>query len=135
MTNHETAIDILSNASSYLGQRLMLENLEFADMKAVSAAQQILISATRLVEAEQNLLKAAGRSQVAEYHHFIPDFSNRFDNNWYPACGGTEEPFLARSGARLLYCYNPALQEHAYLNLNTDTILTQEESEMHMQLY
>ena len=133
--NHEDTVTTLASASSYLGQRLMLENLEFADMKAVSAAQQILIAAIRLVQAEENLLNAAGRSQVAEYKHFVPDFTDRSDNNWYPACGGTEEPFHARSGARLLYCYNPALATHAYLNLDTDTILTQEESEMHMQLY
>lgn len=47
---------------------------------------------------------------------------------WVPACGGTEEPFRARSGARLLYCYNPGQHKHAYLNQDTDTIMTDEEA-------
>jgi hypothetical protein len=64
-----------------------------------------------------------------------PDFSNTSDTNWHPACGGTETPFIARSGARLLYCFQPSSGNHAYLNLDTDTILTNEEAELHMQLY
>jgi len=46
---------------------------------------------------------------------------------WVPACGGTEEPFTCR-GRRLLYCYNPKLDKHAYLDLNTDLILSDEEA-------
>jgi hypothetical protein len=64
-----------------------------------------------------------------------PDFSDRSDTNWHPACGGTETPFLSRSGARLLYCFQPSSGNHAYLNLDTDMILSQEESEQLMQLY
>jgi len=54
---------------------------------------------------------------------------------WEPACGGTEQPFTARSGARLLYCYNSALQRHAYVNLDTDMVLTDEEARAHLQTY
>ena len=135
MSNHSDAVNTLSSASGYLGNRLFLGNLEFTEMKAVNSAQQILIAAIRFVQAEENLLTAAGRKQVADYEHFVPDFSDRSDSNWYPACGGTEEPFHARSGARLLYCYQPSTGNHAYLNLDTDMILTQEESEGHMYLY
>ena len=45
-------------------------------------------------------------------------------DSWVPGCGGTETPFLTRSGLRVLYCYNPALGRHAYVNLDTDTVLT-----------
>ena len=54
-------------------------------------------------------------------------------DNWVPACGGTETPFKARSGATLLYCFNPALRKHAYLDCGTATILTHEEAQAHLQ--
>jgi hypothetical protein len=49
-------------------------------------------------------------------------------NNWIPACCGTETPFVSRSGIRMLYCWNPATGQHAYLNLDTDIIMTDEEA-------
>ncbi len=61
-------------------------------------------------------------------------------DHWVPACGGTEEPFRARSGATLQYCFNPARQQHAYLLLSgnqrrrTDIVLTQEQAEAHLQM-
>ncbi len=48
--------------------------------------------------------------------------------NWYPANGGTEETFRSRSGIRLLYCYQPSSGKHAYLNVDTDIILTDDEA-------
>jgi hypothetical protein len=45
-----------------------------------------------------------------------------------PASGGTEAPFLARSGATLLYCWQPRSGKHAYLDCGTDLILTDEEA-------
>jgi hypothetical protein len=56
-------------------------------------------------------------------------------DRWVPAGGGKERMFPARSGARLLYCYNFHLGRHAYLNCDTDTILTDEEAAAHMQMY
>jgi hypothetical protein len=50
--------------------------------------------------------------------------------NWYPACGGTETPFLSRSGRTLLYCYQPSTGNHAYLDMGTDIILSQEEADI-----
>lgn len=47
---------------------------------------------------------------------------------WLPACGGTEVPFETRSGRRLLYCWQPSTGRHAYLDLGTDIILTDEEA-------
>ena len=48
--------------------------------------------------------------------------------NWYPACNGTETPFFTRTGYRLLYCWQPSTGKHAYLNCDTDTILTDDEA-------
>ena len=49
-------------------------------------------------------------------------------DNWVPACGGTEVPFKARNGRTLLYCWNRHDQMHAYLDVETDLILTDEEA-------
>ena len=43
-----------------------------------------------------------------------------------PACGGTERPFTTK-GYRLLYCWHTGNNNHYYLNLDTDTVLSQEE--------
>lgn len=57
------------------------------------------------------------------------------DGPWFPACGGTETPFLSRSGKRLLYCWQPSTGNHAYLDCGSDIILTPEEAAQAMQLY
>lgn len=54
--------------------------------------------------------------------------------DWFPSCGGTETPFTARSGRRLLYVYQPTTGNHAYLDLETDFILSDEEAAGHLQL-
>ncbi|NQV82383.1 MAG: hypothetical protein HQ494_01070 [Rhodospirillales bacterium] len=46
---------------------------------------------------------------------------------WVGASGGTESSFTSRSGIRMLYCWNPTTRQHAYLNLDTDIIMTQPE--------
>lgn len=48
---------------------------------------------------------------------------------WIPACQGTETPFTTRTGRRLLYCWNPGTSRHAYLDTQTDIILTTEEAQ------
>ncbi len=48
---------------------------------------------------------------------------------WFPACGGTEVPFRARSGKTLLYCWQPSTGRHAYLDLSSDIFLTDEEAQ------
>lgn len=50
------------------------------------------------------------------------------DGNWVPASGGTETPFRTRGGATLLYCFNPRSGKHAYLDVGSDLILTDEEA-------
>ncbi len=55
--------------------------------------------------------------------------------NWVPANGGTETPFLTRSGRRLLYCWQPSTGNHAYLDCDTDLILSDEEAQLALGLY
>ena len=50
----------------------------------------------------------------------IADRRRVADRCWVPASNGTEQPTKYQSGHTLLYCYNPVLQEHAYLNCETD---------------
>lgn len=47
---------------------------------------------------------------------------------WIPACGGTETPFRTRTGRTLLYCWQPTSGRHAYLDMGTDLILSDEEA-------
>lgn len=54
------------------------------------------------------------------------------NDNWIPACGGTETPFVSRSGVRLLYVWQPSTGRHAYLNMDTDMILSDEEAALCM---
>jgi hypothetical protein len=46
---------------------------------------------------------------------------------WLPASSGTEQPFRSRAGQRLLYVYNPALDQHGYLDLDSDVLLSPEQ--------
>lgn len=54
----------------------------------------------------------------------------REQGNWVPACNGTEVPFMTRTGMRLLYCWQQSTGRHAYLNCETDIILSDEEARM-----
>jgi len=55
-------------------------------------------------------------------------------DRWVPANGGTETSFMARSGNWLLYCFNPHTGKHAYLNVNTDLIMSDDEARQHLAL-
>jgi hypothetical protein len=56
------------------------------------------------------------------------DRKHREQGPWTPACGGTETPFTTRTGRRLLYVYQARSGRHAYLDLGTDLILSDEEA-------
>lgn len=58
----------------------------------------------------------------------IAEASIANQENWIPACGGTEKPFRSRSGKTLLYCWNPKTGEHAYLDCGSDIFLTNDEA-------
>jgi hypothetical protein len=55
--------------------------------------------------------------------------AKREQGNLFPASNGTETPFVTRSGRRLLYCWQPTTGNHAYLDLDTDLILSSEEAQ------
>jgi hypothetical protein len=57
----------------------------------------------------------------------IPKSVERSDA-WIPACGGTEKPFVSRSGKKLLYCYQASSGNHAYLDVDNDIILSDEDA-------
>ena len=50
--------------------------------------------------------------------------------NWVPACDGTEVPFTTRTGRRLLYCWDTRSGQHAYLDCQSDLILSDEEARL-----
>lgn len=54
---------------------------------------------------------------------------------WVPGCGGTEEPFISKSGKRLLYCFQPSTGRHAYLDCDSDIILSNEEANAAMGVW
>jgi hypothetical protein len=56
-------------------------------------------------------------------------------DGWIPASGGTETEFKSRSGKRLLYCWNPKLKQHAYIDLDSDVVLSDEEARAALQTY
>lgn len=55
--------------------------------------------------------------------------AKKAQGNWVPACGGTETPFVTRTGLKVLYCYQPSTGHHAYLNCSTDLIMSNEEAQ------
>ena len=55
--------------------------------------------------------------------------------NWVPANGGTEKPFLTRERRRLLYIWQPSTGKHAYLDCDTDIILTDAEAQIHLGIF
>lgn len=54
---------------------------------------------------------------------------------WVPACGGSEVPFWTRAGRRLLYCYQATTGRHAYIDMQTDLILSDEEAALALETF
>jgi hypothetical protein len=59
---------------------------------------------------------------------------NPAQGDWYPASGGTEKPFTSRNGKRLLYVWQPRTGNHAYLDLGSDVILSDDEANAALML-
>jgi hypothetical protein len=51
---------------------------------------------------------------------------------WVPACGGSEVPFVSRSGRQLQYVWQPSTGKHAYLDCQTDIVLSDEDAAAHL---
>jgi len=109
ISNGKVALDVFSitEPERYVTQSMTVE-------EAFSLAQRIHDMAVKL--SIQEKCKYGSREDV-----------------WVPANGGSETPFLSRSGRRLLYCWNPGKGKHAYLDLGTDTILSDEEAARYME--
>jgi len=63
-------------------------------------------------------------STVAEFNKAIRTKANA----WVAASGGTETPFTTKNGRKILYCYNPAEDKHAYVDLDADIVLSDEDA-------
>lgn len=79
------------------------------------------------------------RRNTAILHDLIDEHNKELrenikDDSWVPACGGTETPFKSRSGRRLQYVWQPSTGQHAYLDVDSDTILSDEQAEAYMQM-
>lgn len=48
---------------------------------------------------------------------------------WTPASGGTEKPFTSRNGKIMLYCFQATTGKHAYLDVKSDIIMSEEEAQ------
>ena len=59
----------------------------------------------------------------------------REQGDWQPANGGSEEPFFTRSKRRLLYSWQPSTGKHAYLDMDSDLILSDEEARLALGTY
>ena len=80
------------------------------------------------------------RQTTATLHELIDKHNkdtkeNIKNDNWVPACGGTEVLFQTRSGRRLQYVWQPSTGQHAYLDVDSDIILSDEEAEACLALY
>ena len=65
---------------------------------------------------------------------FFDPGDQRAKGDWFIASGGTETPFYTRTGRRLLYCWQPSTGRHAYLDLGSDIILTDEDAQLALSL-
>lgn len=72
----------------------------------------------------------SGEMNVADALTAMEDWRNQ--GEWVPASNRTETPFWTRTGRRLLYVYQSRTGRHAYLDVQTDLVLTDEEAAMAM---
>jgi len=60
--------------------------------------------------------------------------AKRAQGDWRPASGGTEKPFTTRTGRRLLYVHQPSTGQSAYMDMDTDIVLSQRDAEFALGL-
>jgi hypothetical protein len=77
-------------------------------------------------------ITVANGIEVRYTFYMVIDMKSPEQGNWYPACGGTETPFISRSGKRLQYMYQPRTGNHAYMDVDCDMIITDEEARAYM---
>ena len=99
-------------------------NDELRDGRVLSVshtAKLVSVKVEAITGNQTQLLRADARESVAKPL-----------DAWVPAAGGTEEPFRTRTGRILLYVWNAATQQHAYLDCQTDIILTDADAFFHL---
>ena len=74
----------------------------------------------------------SGEFTIPQSLHALEHWKSQ--GEWVPACGGLETPFISRSGRRLLYCWQPRSGKHAYIDVGSDMVLTDEEAQNAMGL-
>ena len=74
----------------------------------------------------------SGEFTIPQSLHALEPWKSQ--GEWVPACGGLETPFISRSGRRLLYCWQPRSGKHAYIDVGSDMVLTDEEAQNAMGL-
>ena len=94
------------------------------------------LTAMNLQGYEEQILK----KDTVNLHGLIDSYNSNTDwliknDSWVPACGGTEVPFKSRSGKRLQYVWQPSTGHHAYLDVDSDIILSDEEAEAALALH
>ena len=129
MTDHNT----LNNFINALQERSYQHSggLDYALGFMYSVLQDL-----NLDQYESNILK----KNTALLHELIDKHNKEMEKNikldsWVPASGGTELPFKSRSGKRLQYVWQPSTGQHAYLDLDSDIILSDEEAEACLGLH
>jgi hypothetical protein len=58
----------------------------------------------------------------------LPKRKTDDQGDWVPANGGSEKSFLTRTRRKLQYCWQPSTGRHAYLDCESDLILSDEEA-------
>lgn len=134
----ETPADLIALSIRDLGMIQQDMRSHLAAMQKSRAAERLILQVEQEIDLLDGIIerlrRASEMTAIGQHNEaYGPEVMNK--DEWLPASGGTETPFTARSGTRLLYCWNPKLKKHAYLNLDTDTILTDEEARTHLQTY
>lgn len=123
---------LLDQYINTLKERAQQQNgLEYALGFMYSLLQDLNLDAPR---------KSTVKQQIALLHSLIDKHNKELRENitndsWVPACGGTEVPFKSRSGMRLQYVWQPSTGQHAYLDVDSDIILSDEQAEAAMAMY
>lgn len=98
------------------------------DCTVISAGVKASSEREAIAQALRQVADRLAKPTPKAWQNFADALAAQADR-WLPANGGTEEPFVSRSGRRLLYCYNPALGKHAYMDLDNDIILTDSDAQ------
>jgi hypothetical protein len=123
---------LLDQYINTLKERAQQQNgLEYALGFMYSLLQDLNLDAPRKSTVKQQI--ALLNSLIDKHNKELRE--NITNDSWVPACGGTEVPFKSRSGKRLQYVWQPSTGQHAYLDVDSDIILSDEQAEAALAMY